>query len=91
MAAAADLFEITNQRWERDAACRGKDPSLFFGPNRFEPKRERLAREDVAKGICRTCTVTAECRDMAVALGEPFGVWGGLGEKERDHLASRAS
>ena len=83
LATSVDLSEITGQRWERQAACRGKDPSVFFGPNRFEPNRERLARESAAKTICGSCPVTAECREMAVVLGESFGVWGGLGEKER--------
>lgn len=69
--------------WEQRAACRGHDPSLFFGPNRFEPKRERLAREAAAKDVCRRCPVQVPCREHALATGEAFGVWGGLGESER--------
>ncbi len=69
--------------WEQRAACRGHDPSLFFGPNRFEPKRERLARESAAKDVCVTCPVQVPCREHAVGMGETFGVWGGLGEAER--------
>lgn len=85
------LFDQPIRTWERDAACRGKDPSLFFGPNRFEPKRERLAREDAAKSICSRCTVTRECREAAIESGESFGVWGGLGEKERTERELRIS
>lgn len=78
--------------WEREARCRGEDASLFFGPNRFEPKRERLARESAAKEICRTCPVLAECREHAVSLDESFGVWGGLSESElRELIASRTT
>ncbi len=73
----------SGQPWEQQASCRGHDPSLFFGPNRFEPKRERLAREAAAKEICRGCPVQVQCRDHAVATGESFGVWGGLGENDR--------
>lgn len=69
--------------WEQRAACRGHDPTLFFGPNRFEPKRERLAREAAAKEICQTCPVRQPCREHALTFGESFGVWGGLGEAER--------
>ncbi len=72
-----------SQSWEARAACRGHDPTLFFGPNRFEPKRERLAREAAAKDVCTSCPVQLPCREHALASGEAFGVWGGLGEAER--------
>lgn len=76
----------TSLGWEDQAACRGRDASLFFGPNRFEPKRERLAREAAAKEICSSCPVSSECRDHAMEVGEAYGVWGGLGEAERRNL-----
>lgn len=76
-------------QWEQRASCRGHDPTLFFGPNRFEPKRERLAREAAAKAVCVTCPVQAPCREYAVAAGESFGVWGGLGEAERRTTGTR--
>jgi WhiB family transcriptional regulator, redox-sensing transcriptional regulator len=79
---------ISSNDWEGRAACKGHDPSLFFGPNRFEPKRERLAREAAAKEVCRVCPVRQECRDHALATGETFGVWGGLGEAERRTAAA---
>jgi len=75
--------------WETDAACRGHDPELFFGPNRFEPKAERLEREAAAKVICRTCPAAAACLAHAVEMGESFGVWGGFGETERRGIAAR--
>lgn len=75
--------------WDQHAACRGHDPSLFFGPNRFEPKRERLARESAAKDVCVTCPVQVPCREHAMATGETFGVWGGLGEAERRSSGGR--
>lgn len=72
--------------WELAAACRREDPTMFFGPNRFEPKRERLAREQAAVAICGTCPVIKECREHAVTHGEHYGVWGGLGEADRRGL-----
>jgi WhiB family transcriptional regulator, redox-sensing transcriptional regulator len=69
--------------WESRARCRGSDPTLFFGPNRFEPKRERLQREATAKEICARCPAVLACREYALAHGEAYGVWGGLGEAER--------
>lgn len=74
---------VATEGWERDAACRRVDPALFFGPNRFEPKRERLAREAAAKAVCATCPAIAPCRHHALANGELYGVWGGLGEADR--------
>jgi len=72
--------------WARDARCRTADPAIFFGPNRFEPKHERLQREKQAIAICRTCPCILECRAHAVAEGESYGVWGGLGEAERREM-----
>ena len=69
--------------WELDARCRGRDATLFFGPNRFEPKRERLAREAEAKEICRSCPALEPCREYALGQEELYGVWGGLGESDR--------
>jgi WhiB family redox-sensing transcriptional regulator len=73
-------------RWDGEARCRTEDPTLFFGPNRFEPKRERLAREAAAKSVCATCPAIAACREHALTTGEMYGVWGGLGEADRRML-----
>ncbi|WP_083441184.1 WhiB family transcriptional regulator [Nitriliruptor alkaliphilus] len=78
LGAAAD-----DDGWALTARCRGEDPTLFFGPNRFEPKRERLTREAAAKAVCAGCPALAECREHALTEGELYGVWGGLGESDR--------
>jgi WhiB family transcriptional regulator, redox-sensing transcriptional regulator len=75
--------------WAGGAHCRGEDAALFFGPNGFEPKRERLAREAAAKAICRGCPALMACREQAVRDGELYGVWGGLGETDRRPLIER--
>jgi WhiB family transcriptional regulator, redox-sensing transcriptional regulator len=72
--------------WELQARCREEDPALFFGPNRFEPKRERVEREAAAKEVCATCPAIRACREHALAAGELYGVWGGLGESDRRAL-----
>ncbi|MTV24726.1 WhiB family transcriptional regulator [Nitriliruptoraceae bacterium ZYF776] len=72
--------------WELEGRCRSEDPTLFFGPNRFEPKRERLAREAAAKAICAECPALVACREHAVLHGELYGVWGGMGETDRRSL-----
>jgi WhiB family transcriptional regulator, redox-sensing transcriptional regulator len=76
--------------WELTARCRAEDPTLFFGPNLFEPKRERLRREAAAKAVCAGCPALLSCREYALNEGELYGVWGGLGEGDRRTLmASR--
>lgn len=75
--------------WQWRAACRGEDASLFFPPNHFEPKGERLVREGRAKAICAICPVRTQCLEYAVRIREPHGVWGGLNEGERRVLLRR--
>lgn len=84
-----ELVDVS-EGWEREARCRGEQDTLFFGPNRFEPKRERRAREQAAKAICAGCPVVSECRDHALRHGEMYGVWGGLGEGDRRLLIERS-
>jgi WhiB family transcriptional regulator, redox-sensing transcriptional regulator len=72
--------------WQQTASCRTEDPTLFFGPNRFEPKRERLEREATAKAVCADCPALDACREHALLYGELYGVWGGLGESDRRSL-----
>lgn len=79
--ATLELVE-TSDAWAH-VPCRGEDAGLFFGPNRFEPKRERIAREQAAKAICARCPALRACREHALAYGELYGVWGGLGEADR--------
>ena len=80
------ITQMPSDDWEASARCRSHDPTLFFGPNRFEPKRERLEREAAAKEVCATCPALRHCRDYALRNGEIYGVWGGLGEADRRAL-----
>ena len=36
-----------------------------------------------------SCPVIAQCRTHALAVGEPYGIWGGLSESERELLLKR--
>jgi WhiB family redox-sensing transcriptional regulator len=72
--------------WRLDAACRGDEAAAFFPPSTFERKEVRLARERIAKSICRECSVRDHCLADALASHEPHGVWGGLNEVERRAL-----
>ncbi len=77
------VLEVTERPWADVAGCRGRNATLFFGPNRFEPKRERLDREEAAKSICASCPAVTSCREHALQTSEIFGVWGGLSEADR--------
>jgi len=69
---------------ERDnAACRDHDPELWF------PEHESEDTTLLAKVICLGCPIHNECRDYALAVAEPFGVWGGLDTEERLLVAAR--
>ena len=49
--------------------CRSNDPELFFA--------ESPADVELAKALCQTCPVRAECLAGALERQEPWGVWGG--------------
>lgn len=68
----------TPLKWQDDAACAETDPEAF-SPNKGGSTRE-------AKTVCAVCPVVAECLEYALANGERFGVWGGLGPMERRRL-----
>lgn len=44
-----------------------------------------------AKSICQVCPVKSPCHDYAMAIREPYGIWGGLTEVERRNLLARVA
>ncbi|PBC36898.1 WhiB family transcriptional regulator [Rhodococcus sp. ACS1] len=68
--------------WRARAACHGAELTVFFSPD-AERGRARDRREARARQICQRCPVLAPCRDHALAVGEPYGVWGGMTEGDR--------
>ena len=77
---ASDFWE-----WQLHAACRGLDTEQFFHPENERGPR-RLAREAAAKAVCARCPVITQCAAYALRTREPYGVWGGLGETEREEI-----
>ena len=71
--------------WQELGACRDRELSLFFHPVNARG-RSRRDREAAAKSVCRSCVVRAECLDYAIRSREPYGVWGGLSEDEREAI-----
>jgi WhiB family redox-sensing transcriptional regulator len=74
--------------WHTGAACRRDEAGLFFAPSK-EPTAARLAREEQAKRVCARCPVLLECREHALMMPEPYGVWGGLTAAERRVVLAR--
>ena len=74
--------------WQYQAACRSLPTEMFFHPDGERgPRRE--AREKAAKAVCAQCPVLAACRAHALAVQEPYGIWGGLSEEERFEIISK--
>lgn len=79
----SDLFPLRlweDQSWAKGAECRGLS-SIFFAPPAERPQA-REQREEAARGVCKQCSVLAECRDFARKNRE-YGFWGGESEEER--------
>ncbi|CAN2182462.1 Transcription factor WhiB [Candidatus Nanopelagicaceae bacterium] len=74
--------------WQYNGACRDKEPEMFFHPDGERGPRRRN-RENAAKAVCASCPVIQACRDHALAVQEPYGIWGGLSEDDRLAILSR--
>lgn len=78
--ALADIIEERNsQPWRAQAACRGRDVTMWF-PARGDRKTLAAARK-----ICGACFVRDECGEAFAAARE--GVYGGLSGKARRFAA----
>ena len=69
--------------WQLHGACREADPRLFFHPE-GERGPARRERDAAAQAVCRACPVMEQCRRHALTVREPYGVWGGLTEDDRE-------
>ena len=74
----ADIWE-----WQLHGACRESDGRLFFHTE-GERGAARRGRDDAARAICAGCPVIDQCRRHALTVREPYGVWGGLSEDDRE-------
>jgi len=81
----ADIWD-----WQFDGACRKADPQLFFHPE-GERGPARHKRDAAAVAVCAGCPVLDQCRQHGLTVREPYGVWGGLTEEDREaiYLAER--
>ena len=70
-----EVFFPEPPAWQRQGACLGAHPDLFF------PEKGQSTKP--AKKICKNCQVKEECLQFALDRGERFGIWGGMSEKKR--------
>lgn len=73
---------VSTWEWQLRAACRDIDSGLFFHPD-DERGPAKDHRDRRAKIVCRRCPVIESCRNHALDVREPYGVWGGLTVAER--------
>jgi WhiB family redox-sensing transcriptional regulator len=71
--------------WQLSARCRGTDPSMFFHPDGERGRRLRQ-RERKAKQLCAQCPVVMQCLEHSLRFREPYGIWGGISERERHKI-----
>ena len=49
-------------------------------------RRKTEAPEMAAKAVCPACPVLVQCAAHSLAVREPYGVWGGMSEDEREGI-----
>ncbi|HET7277067.1 MAG TPA: WhiB family transcriptional regulator [Dermatophilaceae bacterium] len=82
----ADLWD-----WQLEGSCRRVSPDMFFHPE-GERGSARRSRDTAAKEVCLGCPVLRECREHALRVREPYGVWGGMTEDDREaYYAGRSA
>jgi WhiB family redox-sensing transcriptional regulator len=74
---------VIDMSWRDQAACRNKEPDLFFPIGTSGPALTQLAE---AKSVCHGCPVASKCLAWALETGQNSGVWGGMSEDERRQL-----
>jgi len=70
--------------WQTRAACRDKDPELFFPLAVNTGRDERDQRIAAAKTVCRHCPVAESCLNWAVDMGDVDAILGGTTPAERE-------
>jgi WhiB family redox-sensing transcriptional regulator len=78
--------EATPDRWRLFAACADPDvdPAWFF------PTDTETDKAVKAKAVCAGCSVREKCLTYSIPA-EDFGIWGGLGQRQRLRLRKRTT
>lgn len=67
----------------QNGACQGK-PTEWFFPE-LPRRRNQIANNRVAIGLCRECSVQLECLRYALEW-ESHGIWGGTYPHQREEM-----
>jgi len=78
---------FSSYAWQQHGTCSDADPSVFFHPEGERGPARRL-RELKALAVCVDCPALQACRQHALSVREPYGVWGGTTENQRQLLHS---
>lgn len=70
---------LTPPAWMADGLCGTVDPELWF------PSHEHQTTH-IAKALCHTCPVVAQCLEFALADTTLEGIWAGTTPRERSRL-----
>ena len=77
-----------NYEWQLHGHCRSAATADFFVPEALRG-RNRASREEAAKRVCAGCPARQECLRHALAVREPYGIWGGTTPLERAEILAR--
>lgn len=77
------IVDWDSEHWREQAACQHSDANLFFPAG---STGAAIAQIEVAKAVCGSCPVAAECLKFALETNQEAGIWGGKSEEERRRL-----
>lgn len=63
--------------------CRETDPEIFF----TDINGATIYTINTAKQVCGTCWFITQCLELALSLGDVYGIWGGKTRNERKQIA----
>lgn len=76
------LTSVDIREWADLGACKSSDvPASWWHPDIEWSHRHPYVK--AAINVCQTCPVRKECLDYSL-LHEPYGIWGGLSEQDRE-------
>jgi WhiB family redox-sensing transcriptional regulator len=81
-----DLHHRYLPEWTKRAACAGRDTQDWFPEDR-KSVAEEVQSSWLAKRICSTCPVRAECLEQAFVMGDDHGIFGGATPGQRRKVA----
>lgn len=79
--------DYLSHEWSTEAACAGAPTAIFFEEAWDEETNRPIPAGDAkAKQYCKRCPVVNPCLEAALAIGESYGIWGGMNPAERSKL-----